>query len=676
MLFLFLITLLAGRLVYLQVWQSSRYTQLAQAQRLRPTVIDARRGSILDRNYKTLAVSAGAYAVYVLPHLTRDPVATAMKLAPYLAMSKAEIAQVLTDQKTNIWLTRKLPIETAKSIDALGLPGIRLLERPQRFYPQGTLAAQVLGIAGIDNQGLEGLEFYYNQYLQGTPGRLEKERDATQREIPGGIERLIPPTNGYDLILTIDSTIQYIAEREIESAVLNSNSDSGIILIVNPNTGEIYANAIYPTFDPNNYQSYPTENRRNVSVTDQYEPGSTFKIFTAASALDSGITTQERSFYSGRSWSVGGGAVRSWNGTGHGQISFLQAVENSDNITFAQLAVEMKPELFHPYLAKFGFGERMGIDYPGEGRGVLPKPGQIRHGELLQWANIGFGQGVAVTPLQLIMATAAVANGGALLRPYYVAEIRDERGKVIERTQPHTLAEPISQATSKEMLEILRSAVVNGSGGRAEIIGFHVAGKTGTAEVPEQGGYGDKRIASFVGFAPANDPAIVALVALHNPQTDVRFGGVLAAPVFQKVAEQTLEYLGIKRRKASTEQSIMTVVPNVRNFPLADARQSILQAGLQWSYENPGQIVIDQIPGPGSRVAPQTTINLYFYDEINPTIVTIPNLIGHSMRDASAILSEIGLRLRIIGSGMAHRQTPQPGTKVPVGSVIEVEFLR
>lgn len=666
---------LVTRLGYLQLHGKTRYTNLALGQRLRPQTIDAQRGVIYDRNYKVLAMSADAYSIYVIPSEERNSAETAEKLAPYLSMPQTEIKHLLDNSTSNFYLARKLNPSVASAIKELAIPGIRLLSRPQRFYPQGTLAAHVLGIAGIDNQGLEGLEFYYDEYLRGIPGRLELERDASNRTIPGGIQEITLPQNGKDLVLTMDSVIQYIAEKEIRSAVISTRSTRGIIFMVNPKTGEILANAIYPSFDPNDYQAYPAENRRNVGITDQFEPGSTFKIFTASAALDLGITDLEREFFSGSSWSVGGGVVRSWNGYGHGQITFQQAMEISDNITFAKLAVEMEPENFHSYLNKFGFGQKSGLDFPGEISGMLPKPGETKYGETIQWANIGFGQGIAVTPLQLVMATAAVANGGKLLQPYYVAEIHDEYGKIITRTQPQVIREVVSENTAAIMGKLLRSTVENGTAGRAEVIGFRVAGKTGTAEVPEKGGYGDERIASFVGYAPVDDPEVAVLVALFHPQTDNRYGGVLTAPVFQTVVEQTLEYLKVQRIHPSLQKDSMAVVPNVRNLPIQDGKNALAQRGLQWSYELEGDIIMDQIPSPGSKVPPRTTVNLFFYDEANLKHITVPNLVGRSMRDVSTIISELGLRLRVTGSGMAIRQTLPAGSQVPVGSVIEVEFI-
>ena len=382
------------------------------------------------------------------------------------------------------WLVA-LTVETAEAIRKLGLPGIRIVQRPQRYYPQGSLAAHVVGIAGTDNQGLEGIEYFYEEILRGRPGQQATERDAAQRSIPGGETQFVPPEPGHDVVLTIDTVIQYIAETRIQQAVISSKSERGLVLAMNPKTGEILANAIYPTFDPNYYQEVSAERRRNVAVTDQYEPGSTFKFVTAAVALDLGITDYNRTFESGVAWEVGGGKVRNLNGQSFGSLTFREAIERSDNITFAKLSVEMGPQSFHRYIQSFGFGRRLGVDFPGEIAGTVLSPN--RTGATLQWANTGFGQGIAVTPLQQLSAMSAVANGGSLMKPYFVKEILDAHGKLVQKSQPEVLDTPVDTETARAVSELLRSVVANGNGNRADIPGYHVAGKTGTAEVPEGG---------------------------------------------------------------------------------------------------------------------------------------------------------------------------------------------
>jgi stage V sporulation protein D (sporulation-specific penicillin-binding protein) len=659
------------RLGYLQIYRGEELALRAVAQRMRPQTIDAQRGRILDRNYKTLAVSVGADAVYALPDSISDVEGTARQLAPYLSLSEAELISLLTSEKSSVWLARGLTVETAEAIRRLGLPGIRLVQRPQRYYPQGSLAAHVLGIAGTDNQGLEGIEYFYDEILRGIPGQQATERDAAQRSIPGGETKVVPPQPGHDLVLTIDTVIQYIAETHIQQAVISSNSERGLVLVMNPKTGEILANAIYPTFDPNYYQEVSAERRRNVAITDQYEPGSTLKFVTAAAALDLGITDEHRIFESPSAWEVGGGRVRNLDGRAFGRVTFREAIERSDNITFAKLSVEMGPDRFYRYIQNFGFGRRLGVDFPGEIAGTVLSPS--RSGQTLQWANTGFGQGIAVTPLQLLTAVCAVANDGKLMRPHFVKEIRDAHGQLVKHVEPEVLGTPISPQTAALVSELLRSVVVNGNGNRAEVPGYFVAGKTGTAEVPEIGGYGDDIIASFVGFAPVDDPALAALVVLYKPKVESAFGGVLAAPVFREVMEESLEYLGVKRRQESRQRSALPTVPNVLALTREEAQARLAQGGFFWTMEGEGTLVTDQTPSPGVRVPAQTTVHLYF-DQGEPQEVEVPSVLGLSMLDASTVLTQAGLRIKVVGSGVAVQQVPTAGMQVPKGSLVEVQF--
>jgi stage V sporulation protein D (sporulation-specific penicillin-binding protein) len=663
--------LLVVRLAYLQIYRGEELALRATAQRMRPQTIDAQRGRILDRNYKTLAVSVGADAVYALPESIRDVVGTARQLAPYLSVSEEELRKLLSSKSTSVWLARGLTVETAEAIRKLGLPGIRIVQRPQRYYPQGSLAAHVVGIAGTDNQGLEGIEYFYEEILRGRPGQQATERDAAQRSIPGGETQFVPPEPGHDVVLTIDTVIQYIAETRIQQAVISSKSERGLVLAMNPKTGEILANAIYPTFDPNYYQEVSAERRRNVAVTDQYEPGSTFKFVTAAAALDLGITDYNRTFESGVAWEVGGGKVRNLNGQSFGSLTFREAIERSDNITFAKLSVEMGPQSFHRYIQSFGFGRRLGVDFPGEIAGTVLSPN--RTGATLQWANTGFGQGIAVTPLQLLSAVSAVANGGSLMKPYFVKEILDAHGKLVQKSQPEVLDTPVDTETARAVSELLRSVVANGNGNRADIPGYHVAGKTGTAQVPEGGAYGNDIIASFVGFAPVDDPALAILVVLYKPKVESAYGGVLAAPVFKEIMEESLEYLGIKRREEVRRRSSLTSVPNVINLSRQEAQARLAQDGLFWTMEGEGTLVTDQTPRPGVQVPAQTTVHLYF-DLGEPEDVEVPSVLGLSMFDASAKLSAAGLRVRVVGSGVAAQQSPGAGARVPKGSLVEVRF--
>ena len=611
--------------------------------------------------------------MYALPDSVRDVEGTARQLAPFLPISEGDLVRILgSGSKGSVWLARGLSVETAEALRRLGLSGIRVVKRPQRYYPQGSLASHVLGIAGSDNQGLEGIEYYYDEVLRGIPGRQSIEKDATQRSIPGGDSEFVAPQAGYDVVLTVDGVIQYIAETRIQEAVVSTKSDRGLVLVMDPNTGEILANAIYPTFDPNYYQDFQAERRRNVAITDQYEPGSTFKFVTAAASLDLGLTYNERRFTSDAFWEVGGGRIRNSDGRVFGNISFLEAIERSDNITFAKLSTEMGPERFYPYIRGFGFGDRSGVDFPGEISGMVASAN--RGGQALQWANTGFGQGIAVTPLQLLNAVSSIANGGSLMKPYFVREIRDTQGKLVEQFDPEVRKNPVKSETAIEVCQLLRSVVVNGNGNRAEVAGYYVAGKTGTAEVPQAGAYGGERIASFVGFAPVDEPVLALLVVLYNPKVESPYGGVLAAPVFSDIMEESLEYLNIKRREEGRQRALQSLVPNVTNFSREEAQARLSQDGFLWTMEGSGALVTNQTPAPGVRVPAQTTVHLFFYESEQREAVEVPNVVGLSMRDASTMLSDSGLRITVAGSGIAVEQYPAAGSRIPKGSAVEVIF--
>lgn len=678
------IVVLFFRLAYLQVVQNHWYQEKALHQRMRPVPVDAKRGVILDRNLQKLAVSVSADAVYAVPAEVDKPTETAKALAPLLETDITSLEEKLTKNQATVWLARKLDTETARAIRALDLPGIGLVERPQRYYPHGMLAAHVLGIAGIDNQGLEGLEFFYDEYLRGVPGRVVVERDATGRQIPDGIKRFVPPEDGANLVLTLDHVIQYAAERELAQAVRDTGSEKGVFIAVDPRTGGILALAVYPSFDPNSYGAYPAQNRRNIAIVDQYEPGSTFKIVTASAALDEGVVTSMTPFYDPGQIKIGGVTVRCWRAGGHGSQTFLEAVENSCNPVFAQLGAErLGAERFYKYIKGYGFGARTGIDFPGEAKGTVSVPGEVQWGEVARWANIGFGQGIGVTPLQLLSAMATIANGGLRVTPHFMKEIRDRNGRVIEQ-YPITSTRVLKEETAVEFTKMLRSVVVNGSGTRADIPGYRVAGKTGTAQVAEGGRYTERRISSFVGFAPADDPQIAAIVVLYHPQGQT-YGGVIAAPVFQAVIEDALERMGVPRRQESAPKSLGSIfqkddvsVPNVINFPRKEAETILRQSGLQYQYHGEGEIVFDQVPAPGTKVPWGTTVQLLAYDEVvydaGDEQVTVPNIIGLSMREVATKLANVGLRLQVYGSGVAVRQDPAPGVQVSSEFIVKVFF--
>jgi len=533
------------RLGYLQILRHPFFEAEALRQRYRSHQLVPDRGAVLDRNGIPLAVTVYGHGVYAVPGAVGDPNHAAEELSRLLGRSVDDLKAQLTRRSSSVWLADRLDQRTAAAIENLKLPGVYVVERPQRDYPHGWMAADVLGYTGRDNQGLAGLEWLLDDVLAGVPGEHFSERDPRGRAIAGSRSQVRQAVPGHDVVLTLDSVLQYIAEQEIARGVQASDADWGLAIAMNPKTGQILAMAVHPGFDPADYQSYLPRAHRNPAVADQFEPGSTLKVFTVAAALEEGLVTLDTMLPGPAALRIGGGIVRSYSAAPRDVLSVIDAVAVSSNTALAHLGAEIVggPRLSE-YLRAFGFGSRLGVDLPGEGTGTVPTPGRV-DGELLQWATVSFGQGIAVTPLQLAAATAALANGGVLMKPYVVQEIRRSDGYIVEHYSPVVIRQVVSPATARDVVEAMTVAVEQGTGRRAQVPGYRVAGKTGTAQIPEQGGYGEKRLASFIGMAPVDDPALVVVVMLYDVKREPAEGGQWAAPVFADIVRRGLQHLGV-----------------------------------------------------------------------------------------------------------------------------------
>lgn len=674
-----LFLILLGRLVWVQIVKAPHLRELALEQRMRPVPVDPKRGTIYDRCMRELAVSISADSVYAIPAEVREPARTAKQLAPVLGMSENELLSKLTTRQQTVWLKRKVDHEAAQKIRRLSLPGIAVAESGQRFYPKDTLAAQVIGIAGIDNQGLEGLEQYYDSELKGVRGQIVAERDAAGREIPEGRHSYVAPTDGRSLVLTIDEVIQYICERELEMAMAETGSARGLVLAMEPKTGEILAMAMRPTFNPNSYGDYLDSRRRNFTVCDMLEPGSTFKVVTAAAALEEGIVTASTPFFDPGYVKVEDRTIRCHKAGGHGSQTFIEALENSCNPVFATLSLKLGVEKFVQYARGFGLVDKTGIDYPGEATGMMHQMSKIGPVEL---ATYGFGQGLTVTPLQLLNALCVIANGGALMKPMLVRKIVDEAGNPVREYVPTKVRQVVSANTASELSRMLQSVIVNGSGQLGAVPGYAVAGKTGTAQKPEHGRYGEKRVASFMGYGPANDPRIAVLVILDEPQTQVKYGGVIAAPVFRAVMQDVFRYMelppayAVGTPQGSAGSSRIVTVPEVTGKSRAEAEAELKGAGLLARYEGDGDIVTNQVPKAGSQVAEGTAVIVYFGHEelynLDGTEAQVPDVIGKTLKEAALILGARGLGVDPSGRGLVVRQSPAPGTHVKKGTAVTI----
>ncbi|KYO66675.1 stage V sporulation protein D [Thermovenabulum gondwanense] len=658
------------RVFWIQFVRGDELRTRAEEQWTKDTPVEPVRGTIFDRNMNPLAISAKVNSVMASPPDIKDVESIAEALSEILNINKESLINTINDAKAKkkgaIYIKRKITDEEAQKIRQLNLKGIYFTEESKRFYPERNLASHILGFTGIDSQGLDGVELIYDKFLKGIPGRIIKETDALSRELPFGDERYIPPKEGLNLVLTIDKVIQYIAERELEKAIAENKAKRGTIIVMDPKTGEILALANKPDYDPNDYRNYPQEARRNFAVSDTYEPGSTFKIVTASAGLEEGVVRPNDRFYDPGYIIVSGVKIRCWRAGGHGSQSFIQVVQNSCNPGFIEVGMRLGKERFLKYIKAFGFGETTGIDLPGEAKGILD-PNKIGPVEL---ATISFGQGISTTPIQLLTAVSAVANDGRLMEPHVAKALMDKDNNRVMEFKPRVVRQVISKETAKEMQRILESVVTNGTGGRAKIEGIKVAGKTGTAEKYADGKY----IASFVGFAPADDAKLAAIVIIDEPSTGIYYGGQIAAPVFQKVMSDSLKYLGVKPEIASEEDNRIEV-PDVRNIYVEDAKKILKEKGLDVITEGNGLIVGEQTPLPGIKINKGSKVVLKLTDsktDKNPIVV--PDLTGKNIKEVTNVANVLGLKVEVIGTGYAKKQIPEPGEEVEQGTVLKVFF--
>ena len=686
-----LLFILALRLAWIQFVRGDELYQKALDNRMRDVPVEAKRGTIYDRNGKELAISISSDALYAIPPEVQQSgreKEIAQKLSAVLGMDESLIFEKITRKSRHEWIKLKVPPEKVQQIKQLELPGIDFAEKSQRFYPKDSLACHVLGISGIDNTGLEGIDYTYNKHLGGVPGRIVIEYDALGRKIPQATHMYIPPQDGNSLVLTIDETIQYIAERELDKLYKTRQPKGATIIVMDPNTGEILALANRPNFNPNVYSEFPIENRRNLAVSNAYEPGSVFKIVTASGALDEGVVRPESAFFCPGGLKVGKHTIHCSNNRAHGSESFTDVVANSCNVGFSTVGLRMGVDSFYKYLRAFGIGDKTGIDLPGEAAGIVVNQ---KNAKQIDLATMAIGQANAVTPLQLIAAMCAVANGGRYFRPHLAKSILGPDGQVVEEIAPEVVRQVISQKTSQEMRSILENVVANGTGSNAAVDGYRVAGKTGTAQkISPTGGYlANEYVASFIGFAPADSPRIACLVMVDAPQGLPYYGGWVAAPVFREVVRDTLRYLQIpyqyppdqagERAPAGAPAAARTVaVPGVVNLEVEKAEQAVRQAGLVPIIEGDGVRVWGQTPAGDSIVSPGSKVLLYTGPlsarNEDQREVTLPDLSGRTIREAGQILGSLGLRLQVEGSGLASSQSPQPGTVVKEGTVITVVF--
>ncbi len=535
--------ILLFRFFDLQVLQAETMMQRARQQHEKIITLDSNRGAILDRQGKPLALNLAMPSVYATPSSIDNPTRVARQLARVLSVPREPLEKRLRNKRDFVWIQRKIEASRVGRLNDLALPGVGVAVESRRFYPKGTLLAHVLGFAGIDSQGLEGLENGYDKHLRGHVRQVVLQRDALGRIIIPESRPKPQPLSGHAISLTIDEVIQYIAEQALEQAVRDTKARGGAVLVMAPKTGQMLAWALRPTFDPNHIHHASPEQWRNRGVTDPYEPGSTLKVVLAAAALELNRVAPDTLLYAGDGEvPISGTVIHDHEKAGW--MTFREAIQRSSNVAFVKMSWDLGSEQVYRFLRTFGFGEKTGIDLPGESIGILKRPTQWSQRTL---PSLAIGQEIAVTPLQLLTAVSAIANEGWLMRPFLVREISDHEGRSVWEHVPHIRRRPISAETAQTVTDLLVNVVERGTGKRAAIPGYRVAGKTGTAQKvdPETGTYSStKFVGSFVGFVPAEDPQFAILVMIDEPQGPA-WGGVVAAPVFRKVAEQTLRYLSV-----------------------------------------------------------------------------------------------------------------------------------
>lgn len=542
---LVLFLLLAVRLFFVQLGAAKPLSKFASDQYKTFVNLLPKRGVIYDRNLRELAVSINLSSVFLDPLLVEDKKSAVREFSRVLKTDEERLMEQLNEKKRFVWLTRKVQPDMEKKIRRLGIEGIGFIKEPQRVYPNGTLASHVIGFVGVDDDGLEGIELLFDKFLKGTIGWRYTIRDAKNREVPGYEYREIPPADGNDIVLTIDSVVQAIAERELERAFDKYKAKGGTIIIMDPYTGEILALANRPTYDPNNIKEYSLESRRNRAICDFFEPGSSFKIVTASAVLEEDIVSIDDEFF------CENGEFKWTNHTyhdhtPHGWLTYNDVIKYSSNIGTMKSAIKLGDRRLYRYIKRFGFGKKTGIDLPGEVEGITTQP---KDWSKLSLCSISMGQELTVTALQLACAISSLANGGYYVKPRIVDRIQDKSGHVIERFESKRLQRIVSEKTAEEVRGILRTVVEGGTGRHAEVPGYFPAGKTGTAQkVESDGTYSHRRFtASFIGFLPYDNPEFVVVVVMDEPRP-YYYGGTVCAPVFKKVTGELMRYYKIKPR--------------------------------------------------------------------------------------------------------------------------------
>ncbi len=734
---------IALRLYDLMVLQHDYYTDLALRNQTRTTQVTAHRGTIYDCNMNIMAQSQAVENVYLDPRELKQSKADMELVSETLAQLLDKDAQWILKQARDTTMRYKqvgaqLDRETADAIRSFmndnQISGIHLEPATQRYYPYGTLASQVIGFVNASNTGSEGIEAAYNSYLEGTAGKVITTKGNNEMDMPFSYENYIASQPGCDVILTVDTTVQQCLEKQMAAAIDRYDVQNGSFgMVMNVKTGEILAMATLGGYDPNAYLEIADEDLnaqieelrlsylekpegsesyqegkalyqqakrdaqlkqwRNRCISDGYEPGSTFKVLTMAAALDCGAITLDNNFYCRGSEQIPGRSqlLHCWRSTGHGAQKTPQALQNSCNLAFAHIALNLGGERFYEYVEKFGVLEKTGIDLSGESKGVFFDKSLVTDTDKWGTASLtsgSFGQTFKLTPIQLVRAISAVVNGGQLLEPYIVSEVTDANGNTVLKQEKTVLRQVISPETSKTMCELMASVVSEGTAKNAQVYGFSIGGKTGTSEkidvLDENGNPTLDKIVSFVGVAPMDDPEYIVLVALDTPSRSTGLyisGGVMAAPTVGAVLGDILPYLEVHRTYSEGDPAgSVTVLPDMTGMTLKEAQRFLKEAGLTAQVRGQEDTVTSQIPAGGSAVPGGSQVMLYCGETIEPEQTKVPDFTGMNRQQASLAASQAGLYILVAGNTevstrvVVTAQDIPVNTMVTVGTTIRLEF--
>jgi len=635
------------RLGYLQVVKHDEYLRLAEGQHAKSLVLRPKRGPILDRNGQVLAVSSGAETLYALPGRVDDPARLARRLAPVLGEPPAEIARRLDTAKRFVYVKRRLPPAVAQAVRELKEPALGFLEESLRLYPNRELASQVVGFEGAEGKGLGGIEQAWDAHLAGQEGRALVERDALGREVTGAPVILKPSRPGQGVVLTLDATLQYIAEKEIDAAWRRTRARAAMAVAMDPRTGEILALAIRPTFNPNAFATATDDERRNRAVTDPFEPGSTFKVILAAAALEEGVARPTDRFYGENgAITIASATIHDWKK--YGWLTFTEVLQNSSNVGSIKVGLSLGKERYYKYITGFGFGTPTGVGLPGESRGQLRAPDRWSG---LSLATMSIGQEISVTALQMVSAFAAVANGGRLMQPQIVRATLDGQGREAQTFEPKAIRQVIAPETARTLTGIMTRVVSDGTGHNAAIAGFEVAGKTGTAQKMDPATRRYSRapgVLSFVGFTPADDPRLAMIVLLDEPKNE-KWGSEAAAPIFAAIGAEALRYLHAPLKNSPPVQIVL-------GEPQPQARRAITTGGAERSE---ARVSVERSePGVSAESV-----------ETHDGPQAMPAVVGLSLRQAMETLAPLDVRLEVAGRGVVSAQAPVAGAALAPGAM-------